>query len=223
MTTTDFTKDKYSQKNKEYFTVERREMLGFLPEQIDCLLDVGCGDGLFGEIVKKEFSSAKVWGVEYEEQSANEARNRLDKVLTGTIEENLNQLPANHFDCIIFNDVLEHLIDPYSVLENIKSKLKPSGVIVSSIPNIRYFRNFFDFVLHKNWDYTESGIMDITHFRFFTYKSIRKMYENAGYKIVQHKGINKTKSIRPAILNIFTLGLFWDIKYLQFATVATVK
>lgn len=223
MNSNNFAKDNYSTKNKEYFALARREMLQFLPNDVKISLEVGCGDGGFLEILKDEYNCKIAWGVEFDTESAKKATKKLDKVLTGPIEDHLAELPDNYFNCIIFNDVLEHLIDPYAVLEKMKSKLAKGGVIISSIPNIRYFRNFFEFVMHKNWDYTESGIMDFTHFRFFTYKSIRKMYENAGYHIVEHVGINKTRSVRPSILNFFTFGMFWDIKYLQFATVAKVK
>ncbi len=125
--------------------------------------------------------------------------------------------------CIFCNDVLEHLLDPYTVLNRLKAKLSAGGVVISSIPNVRYFRNFGDLVLNRNWEYTDSGVMDRAHFRFFTCKSIRRMFENEGYEILVHKGINRTKSIRPFIFNIFVLGFFWDIVYLQFATVARVK
>ena len=97
------------------------------------------------------------------------------------------------------------------------------GFQYETIYNIRYFRNLFDYFFNKNWDYTDSGIMDKTHFRFFTYKSIRKMFESNGYEVVKMEGINPTKSIRPLIWNIFLLGSFWDIRFLQFATIAKVK
>jgi hypothetical protein len=118
---------------------------------------------------------------------------------------------------------LEHLTDPYTVLEKFKTKLTSKGVVVSSIPNIRFFRTFFDFVFRKNWDYTDNGIMDKTHYRFFTVKSIRKMYENLGYEIMRHEGINASRSIRPLLWNIMMLNSFWDIKFRQFATVARPK
>jgi hypothetical protein len=105
----------------------------------------------------------------------------------------------------------------------LKEKLKKEGVMISSIPNIRYFRNLFDYFFNKNWDYTDSGIMDKTHVRFFTYRSIKKMFESNGYEIIKSVGINPTKSIRPFIWNLFFLGSFWDIRFLQFATIAKVK
>tara|TARA_Y100001972_G_C7641635_1_gene322407 strand:- start:716 stop:1375 length:660 start_codon:yes stop_codon:yes gene_type:complete len=213
----------YHQKPDEYFESVRKEMVGFLPSDAVRVLDVGCGAGLFGEYLIEKNPKLEIWGVEFDKDAAAIADKKLEKCFPGGIEENLKNIPDNYFDCIFFNDVLEHLLDPYTVLKEIQPKLAKNGVVISSIPNIRYFRNFNELVMKKNWDYTDSGVMDRTHFRFFTYKSIRKMFEEQGYEIILHKGLNRTKSIRPFILNFFFLGFFWDILYLQFATVAKVK
>lgn len=202
----------------EYYTGIREDMLPFIPAKASRILEVGCGEGNFGEIFKKR--GAEVWGIEYSSQEARVAESKLDKVFSGDVFLHLNSLPENYFDAIVCNDVLEHLTDPYTVLEKFKSKLTPTGVVISSIPNIRFFRTFFDFVFRKNWDYTDNGIMDKTHYRFFTIKSIRKMYETLGYEIIRHEGINPSRSIRPLLFNIITLNAFWDIKFRQFATVA---
>lgn len=202
-----------------YYSGIRAEMLQYVPAKATCILEVGCGEGNFGVSLKKE--GVTVWGVEYSAEEARVAETKLDRVLSGDILMNMDKLPDNHFDVIVCNDVLEHLTDPYIVLEKFKDKLKPDGVVISSIPNIRFFRTLFDFVVRKNWDYTDNGIMDKTHYRFFTVNSIRKMYENLGYKVLRHEGINATKSIKPLLWNLLSFGMFWDIKYLQFATVAT--
>lgn len=202
-----------------YYSGIRAEMLHYVPEKATCILEVGCGEGNFGASLKKE--GVTVWGVEYSAEEAAVAGAKLDRVLSGDILMNMDQLPENYFDVIVCNDVLEHLTDPYTVLEKFKDKLKPDGVVISSIPNIRFFRTLFDFVVRKNWDYTDNGIMDKTHYRFFTVNSIRKMYETLGYKVLRHEGINATKSIKPLLWNLLSFGMFWDIKYLQFATVAT--
>lgn len=151
------------------------------------------------------------------------AKSKLDRVLCGDVGLLLQDLPDNYFDAVVCNDVLEHLLDPYTVLEKIKSKLTKDGVVVSSLPNIRYHRNFFDLLFGKNWDYTDHGVMDSTHLRFFTVNSIRKMYESPGYSIVCHDGINPTTSLRPWPLILISFGHFSDMRYLQFATVAKVR
>jgi SAM-dependent methyltransferase len=205
-------------KPSEYYSGIRTEMLKYIPSTASKILEVGCGEGNFGAALKK--NNVEVWGIEYSQQEAKVAESKLDRVFAGDIMLHLDQLPENYFDVIVCNDVLEHLIDPYTVLDKFKNKLTPAGIVVSSIPNIRFFRSFYDFVFNKNWDYTDNGTMDKTHYRFFTINSIRKMYEGLGYEVLLHEGINPSKSIRPLIWNIFMFGTFSDIKYLQFATVA---
>lgn len=212
----------YKDKARGYFESVRPEMLEFLPQQFERVLDVGCGNGAFGQAIKNQHPKTEVWGVEYDLQAAEEAKSVLEKSFGGPIEAHLTHLPDNYFDCVFFNDVLEHLQNPYQLLEEIKPKLRNGGVVISSIPNIRYFRTFSRLIFHKEWEYAHHGVLDFTHLRFFTVKSIRKMYEGAGYEVITHKGIRRTKSIRPKLLNIVTLGWFWDIEYTQFATVARV-
>ena len=65
--------------------------------------------------------------------------------------------------------------------------------------------------------------MDFTHLRFFTSKSIQRMYKEAGYEIIHHKGINRTKSIRPYLYNLLMLFTAFDMFYVQFATIAKKK
>lgn len=209
-------------KKEEYYLNIRQEMVKYIPLHSKKILDIGCGEGNFGALLKKE-RQTEVWGVEYEEVRASVASSKLDRVLCGDIDLLLEQLPDNYFDAVICNDVLEHLLDPYKQLEKIKSKLVNGGVVISSIPNIRYFRNFFELIFRKNWDYADEGIMDFTHFRFFTTNSIRKMYQSLGYEVISHEGINPSKSLKPWPLIILSFGQFADIRYLQFATIARVK
>lgn len=200
----------------------RYEMLRYLPAAPGTILDVGCGSGAFGYLLK-ERTGAQVWGIEYMKKEALKAEAVLDKVFAGPCEEFLEELPEFFFDVIFFNDVLEHLVDPYFVLEKIKSKLAEGGVVVSSIPNVRYYKTFFKILFKKDWQYEDQGIMDRTHLRFFTGKSIKRMYEETGYIIQLHEGINKTSSIRPYLYNLPLLFSQMDVLYLQYATVAKVK
>ena len=209
----------YENKPQGYYDKIRLEMLDFLPKDAKSVLDVGCGNGAFAEIIKEQ-NKAEVWGIELMEAHAKEAAKKLDKVFTGKCENYIDNLPDNYFDAIYFNDVLEHLVDPFDVLNRMKHKLTKNGVVISSIPNIRSFDTFMKLVFKKDFKYEEDGILDLTHLRFFTKKSIRRTYENLGYTIVTHKGINKTKSIRPILFNILVLFTQMDMLNLQYATVA---
>jgi len=194
-------------------------MLKYLPQSLTAVIDIGCGDGTFARSVK-DITRAEVWGIEYKDEEAQKAANILDTVFSGPCENFIDDLPENYFDVIYFNDVLEHLLDPYSLLNKVKSKLKPNGVVISSIPNIRYHSALMKLIFAKDWKYQRAGVMDQTHLRFFTKKSIRRMYEEAGFVIEVHEGINKSKSIRPYLFNVLFLFTHMDIRYPQFATVA---
>jgi 2-polyprenyl-3-methyl-5-hydroxy-6-metoxy-1,4-benzoquinol methylase len=212
----------YINKPRDYYENQRPEMLAYLPNEVHTVLDVGCSNGAFGAAIKAK-TSAEVWGIEPMEEFASEAKTKLDKVFNSSIETAIDQLPENYFDLIYFNDVLEHLLDPYTVLEKMRTKLKGKGYVISSIPNIRYFRTFFKLLFRGEWEYEDEGILDRTHVRFFTMKSVKKMYEDAGYLVEKHEGINGSKSVKPLLINIPLLFQAGDMKYPQIATVARKK
>ena len=141
------------------------------------------------------------------------------KVIVGDATESLDEIPENYFDCVILFDVLEHLNDPFSLLDALKTKLTDVGVIIASIPNIRYYRTFFELVVHGNWDYKDQGILDRTHLRFFTYKSMVKMFNSLNYKILQMEGIHPTSSRTYKILNAILLNSLADVRYKHFVIV----
>jgi len=209
----------YENKEEGYYNNTREEMLAFLPQDAKTILDVGCADGSFSKIIKEK-NNAEVWGIEYMPEEAKKASTKIDRVFTGPCEDNIDELPDNYFDAIYFNDILEHLVDPYMVLEKIITKLSKNGVVISSIPNMRYHSALKKLIFSKDWKYADHGIMDKTHLRFFTKKSIFNMYKDAGYDVIEHKGINITKSLKPWLYNIPFLFTALDMRYLQFATVA---
>jgi 2-polyprenyl-3-methyl-5-hydroxy-6-metoxy-1,4-benzoquinol methylase len=211
----------YSRKPGDYFSHQRVELLEFLPEQYNTVLDVGCGDGSFLELLEGE--QRELWGIELVEKQANKAKAKFKNIFSGPVEDNLSNLPKNHFDVVFFNDVLEHLSDPYGVLDQIKKYLKKDGVVISSIPNIRYHSALISLLFKKDWKYESHGIMDKTHLRFFTKKSIRRMYEEAGYNIISQKGINLSRSLKPWLYNIPLFFSALDIRIPQYATLAKKK
>jgi 2-polyprenyl-3-methyl-5-hydroxy-6-metoxy-1,4-benzoquinol methylase len=79
--------------------------------------------------------------------------------------------------------VLEHLYDPWCVLDVLKKFLKSDGILIVSLPNIRYYRVLRELVFKGNWTYKSSGILDWSHIRFFTLKEMQKMLEGAGLDI----------------------------------------
>jgi SAM-dependent methyltransferase len=208
-------------KPDNYYQNKRDEVMGFIPEDVATVLEVGCSEGDFGCRLK-ERGAREVWGIEIVEEAGRRAQERLDRVLIGDVAGLIDQLPDRYFDLVVFNDVLEHMVDPFDVLARIKAKVSPRGVVFSSIPNIRYYWTFRDLLVYGEWEYEESGILDWTHLRFFTFKSIRKMYQRLGYEVLRHEGINRMTQL-PRIYRLANLILrnkLVDMQYIQFATVA---
>ena len=209
-----------------YAGTDRREMLRFVPDDAATVLDVGCSVGNFGALLKND-RNVEVWGVEIDPEAVAIANGKLDKVICGPFDAAL-PLAERHFDCIVFNDVLEHMVDPYSALRFAKQLLAPKGRIVASIPNVRYFGNMWLLVKHKSWKYEDAGILDRTHLRFFTESSIRDMFTDAGYVIETMQGINPLEEIdnyfvtKFRLLNFLSMNSFADMRWLQFAVVAVL-
>jgi 2-polyprenyl-3-methyl-5-hydroxy-6-metoxy-1,4-benzoquinol methylase len=212
----------FSPENKPsgYYVNSRIEMLKFIPPGVARVLEVGCGEGAFGSCLKRDIK-AEVWGVDICKKAAEEAKGKLDKVIVGDVENDQLDLPDDYFDCIVFNDVLEHMKYPWIFLKKIKESLKNKGYIVASIPNVRYFYNIKDLLKYKEWKYVDEGILDKTHLRFFTIKSIKDMLISCDYKILMIEGINAVRF--PWKFRIFNWILFKncdDMKFLRFACVA---
>lgn len=201
-----------------YYQSNREDMLQYVPPGTKTSLEFGCGCGGFSALVKDKFD-AETWAVEINEEAAHEAEKILDKVINSDADESLEDIPENFFDCIILFDILEHLLDPSALLSTLKNKLSDKGVIIASIPNIRYYRAFVDLVIHGNWDYKDHGILDRTHLRFFTYKSIVKMLKLLDFEILLLEGIHPTSSRTFKILNLVLLNSINDIRYKHFAIV----
>ena len=204
-----------SQEN--YYKYERKEMLPFVPEQCQKVLEVGCGEGSFSSLLKMR-GAQEVWGVELDAEAGKIATSRLDKVLIGDIVACLQELPENYFDCIIFNDVLEHIIDPEELLLLINPLIVKNGFIVASIPNVRYIKNLIELIIKKDWEYKDEGILDRTHLRFFTKKSIVRMFDKLPYQLVKIEGVQPL-GWKFQLINLLTLFRHSDMRFIQFAVV----
>jgi len=207
--------------NKDGYSYRQRpEMFKYIPESALRILEVGCNDGAFCATLKR--ADREIWGVEMNEIAAQKASEICTFVLVGDFNSIFDQLPKNHFDCVIFNDVLEHIYSPWDTIRQVKELLSPNGVLVSSIPNFRYIDNLITEILFKGeFRYKpEGGILDDTHIRFFTPKSMCRMHREQGYEVLINEGINPCKSWKEKLFINLTFGLLKDARYKQFATVA---
>lgn len=202
-----------------YFQNVRSEMLAFLPQSVTRLLDIGCGEGVFGAICKQQLK-CETWGLESNSRAAETAIKRLDRVLVGDAVALACELPEAYFDVIVCNDVLEHFAEPDQLLVSLRRRLSVNGVIVSSIPNIRHHGALWKILVERDFPREDYGIFDRSHLRFFTRKSIVRMFTDSGYVIERLEGINPSRSSAFRILNLLLFGALSDCRYLQFACIA---
>ena len=203
-----------------YFENTRPEMLGFVPRDARRILDVGCGQGRFGAALKRELPGAEVWGVEPDVLAQAEAAKVLDRAIAGPFDDRLGLGDAS-FDAVVFNDSLEHFADHEAPLRLARRLLKPGGAIVASIPNVRYWPHLRRYVFGGDWEYQGHGVLDRTHLRFFTYRSILRTLRDAGFEVRRIEGINPCwRGARLALMKTLLPSRARDILYLQFALTA---
>ena len=193
-------------KDMQYFQNVRIDLLKLIPKNktINRVLEIGCGDGSTGYFLKRDFGVKEIVGIEVNEAVKEEAKKKLDQVIITDIEELELSFEDNYFDCILLADVLEHLYDPWTILQKVYPLLKESGFILASIPNIQHWSILLKLISGK-WDYTNTGILDVTHIRFFTEYSIKRMFIDAKYAIERnYRSMGKI----VCFLNLITLKLF---------------
>lgn len=217
-----------------YSSNPRLECIPYVPKGVRSVLDVGCGRGGFGRSLRDTLGDdVRLVGVEPVESQAAIARvSGFDEVLVGYFPDALPS--GDRFDLICFNDVLEHLVDPWTALRSAGSHLNPGGKILSAIPNVQYAPVVRD-LLRGNWNYVESGVLDVTHLRFFTRTSMYTLFQTCDYEIESISGANsawdfnwfqKGSDIRSRARNLGRHALVKympDSEFMHFVVVARPK
>jgi 2-polyprenyl-3-methyl-5-hydroxy-6-metoxy-1,4-benzoquinol methylase len=203
------------------------------------MLDVGCGAGATSVAIKKQYPQGKFYGVELNPNIATIASEKLDKVVVGNFEDidyKAHDLKAGSFDTILFADVLEHMYNPWKVLDRTKELLSNGGKVVASIPNISNLQSL-DNLARGKWHYDDFGILDFTHIRFFTRETILEMFAETGYEVLDIYGLPLDDQLNPGFHldvenNLYTHCLSLknitkrqlnNLRILQFVVTATPK
>ena len=200
----------------KYYSHVRKEITPHLPMRVTRMLDIGCGRGDTAAWIRETRGSVQTMGIEIDPEAAGTATEKLDFVFCGNFET--MELPEEfcNFDLILCLDVLEHLVDPWRAIHRIQKMLAPGGILITSIPNVRYFRVLISLIFRGRWDYEQSGILDRTHLRFFTRANAMELVAGAGLDVIGISATGLEPGRKTRYLNAITCSLlkrFFEYQY----------
>jgi 2-polyprenyl-3-methyl-5-hydroxy-6-metoxy-1,4-benzoquinol methylase len=201
----------------EYHSLTRTEILPLAQKMGGTLLDVGGGVGATAALLKSSgyVEKAGVIDLVTPDTTAlgldfHHAANLENPASLQTILE-----VNGPFSVILCLDVLEHLVDPWSVIKRLHTMLTPNGIIIASIPNIRYYKASWPLFFLGKWELQPRGIMDKTHLRWFVKKTAKELMTHSGMRleaIIEKPGGGR----KIRIIRLLTLGIFNDFTNVQF-------
>jgi 2-polyprenyl-3-methyl-5-hydroxy-6-metoxy-1,4-benzoquinol methylase/glycosyltransferase involved in cell wall biosynthesis len=144
------------------------------------VLDVGCSTGSFAVALKRK--GCRVTGIEINPRAAEVAQSRCDAVHVGDVASVLASgvLPEGAFDVVVAADVLEHLVDPWSVVRALRRLVRPGGVMLASLPNVTHASVVLE-LCRGRFPTGPEGLLDDTHLRFFGEASAVALFTQTGY------------------------------------------
>ena len=199
-------KDLYTSDHKTdaYYRYARKEVIDLLSkycqqegQKLNAVMEVGCGAGATGKVLKDQLGIDHYYGLELMDEPAAEAAKILDRVEVGNIDEMIEKgtwNPENRkFDALVFLDVLEHVYNPWKVVDTLSTALNPGGLLIASIPNAGHFY-VFNKLVRNRFEYDDEGLLDRTHIRFFTLHTIQKMLRPRFEIAAMHHNVSSSKN-----------------------------
>ena len=173
--------------------IYNQELYNLISADLNSIIEIGSGSGALAKAIKHRSPNTNYIGVELDSEYATLSSRYCDLVLTDNIETPSTELNKyiQSTSAIVFSDVLEHLYNPWETLKFLRSEISNECSIYASIPNIQHWSIIFG-LISGNFNYSDSGLLDRTHIRFFTKNTIISMFNDCGFEI---------KSISPRIFN----------------------
>jgi 2-polyprenyl-3-methyl-5-hydroxy-6-metoxy-1,4-benzoquinol methylase len=152
------------------------------------VLDVGCATGYLARALRDR--GCRVWGIDRDAEAAEQARPFLEELVVADLDGAplTDHFEKGAFDVLVFGDVLEHVADPARVLRDALPLLAEDGRVVCSIPNITHGSVRLA-LLQGRWTYTETGLLDGTHVRFFDRAGVQALHDQVGLTVDVLRGV----------------------------------
>ncbi len=168
------------------YTGLRLDIAVHVPSDASSILDIGCSTGTLLNYLTTRNPSLRTAGIEGDKSLFDIASSKLQSIRLADLntEKPSQVFPQEKFDCIVFADVLEHLVSPESVLDDAFNMLTDEGTLIISTPNIRHVTAFWSIFVLGNFPRKDRGIFDKTHLRWFTKNELKRLFEGSDHEIV---------------------------------------
>lgn len=172
-----------------YFQRARREILPHVPPDCRRVLDLGCGAGTTLALLREAGALDWAGGVELDAGAAGAARAHADRIWQCRLEDAPleEEIPPASLDLVLCLDILEHLVDPWTEVRRIAPLVRPGGRLLVSVPNVRNWKFLWRLFARGDFHYTDAGILDRTHLRFFTPETAVELACAGGFRCL-HAG-----------------------------------
>ncbi len=186
------------------------ELLEKIPLSARTILDIGCAQGALGADYLKRNPRCRVLGIDIDAEAIAHAAPRITETFCGDVEKTPMPFAVpDGIDCIIYGDVLEHLVDPWALVQEHAKYLSPEGTVLVCMPNVENW-TMIARLLMGNFDYEDMGLMDRTHLRWFTPRSMGRLLTGAGLQlfdlaprpVVQEEGQRFIAALAPGLANM---------------------
>ena len=169
--------------------VANYDLLQLIPANAVRVVEAGCGVGALAREYRKANPGSEYIGIELEADYAELARRHCTRVLEADFERMSDaELDAiGPADCWVFADVLEHLVDPWRSLARLRPRLPAGACVVACIPNMQHWSVVARLATGDLY-YEDNGLLDRTHLRWFTRRTVMRLFEDAGFRITMLGG-----------------------------------
>lgn len=168
----------------EHYDSSKYEVHNIIASMIsprESVLEIGSGTGILGEVLRGQGIN-RYQGIEPSKARAEKAKSK-GLVVHNIYLDGSSISDFGKFDVIVLADVLEHLVDPYELLALVRELMHPTSRLIISVPNVAHWSIRME-LLAGRFEYTETGILDSTHLRWFTVDSLKRYLAASGLDAV---------------------------------------
>jgi 2-polyprenyl-3-methyl-5-hydroxy-6-metoxy-1,4-benzoquinol methylase len=173
------------------------------------VLDVGAGNGLLANVLRQNHAELVIDGIEPNQYATKLAKQYYRNFYTGYVQDFYSLIGQENYDYIVLADVIEHMQDPLTFLQELSKHIGATTKIVISTPNVA-FGAVRIALMHGEFRYVDSGLLERTHLRFFTYETLLELGKQSGFgtlnlQLLFRDILGCEIKISPSIKNFFYL------------------